>query len=183
MIDMPTLDQIKQMISQVNPKEEKSLIKMKEFPELESFLHADEVILKIASAFLSVDSGKNGVLVATNTRCFFLYKGGLFSKVTIEQFAYDKISSVEYKTGILSADLIIHASGNRIKLEHLGNDVVRDICDFLNSHSRKPLSNTTPVSVNTDDVVSQLERLAILKENGVLTEEEFNVAKKKLLGL
>jgi hypothetical protein len=34
----------------------------------------------------------------------------------------------------------------------------------------------------TDDTVDQLERLAELKEKGVLTQEEFDAQKQKLLG-
>jgi len=35
---------------------------------------------------------------------------------------------------------------------------------------------------STDDVIAQIERLAKLKESGALTDEEFQAAKKKLLG-
>ena len=36
---------------------------------------------------------------------------------------------------------------------------------------------------STEDFLSKLERLATLKEKGLLSDEEFEVAKKKLLGL
>ena len=40
-----------------------------------------------------------------------------------------------------------------------------------------------PPATPEDDVVSQLERLAALKEQGILTEEEFAAQKAKLLGI
>jgi hypothetical protein len=48
--------------------------------------------------------------------------------------------------------------------------------------ARDRLLNPTPQSIGgTQDVVEQLERLASLKERGVLSEEEFNSAKAHIL--
>lgn len=40
-----------------------------------------------------------------------------------------------------------------------------------------------PPPPSEEDVVSQLERLGALKQQGLLTDEEFNAQKKKLLGM
>ena len=40
-----------------------------------------------------------------------------------------------------------------------------------------------PAPIQQDDVISQLERLGALKAQGILTEEEFQAQKAKLLGL
>ncbi len=45
------------------------------------------------------------------------------------------------------------------------------------------LHKPAPVSGATDPLTAQLERLAGLRDQGVLTEEEFAAAKAKLLGL
>ncbi len=39
-----------------------------------------------------------------------------------------------------------------------------------------------PSPASTDDVISQLERLSALKAQGILTEEEFQAQKAKILG-
>ena len=39
-----------------------------------------------------------------------------------------------------------------------------------------------PVQAQQDDVITQLERLGALKDQGILTEEEFAAQKAKLLG-
>jgi hypothetical protein len=173
---MPTVDEIKDMIHNVNPTYAKGLLKMKEIPELVSFLATDEVILKITPAFLNTGSWKSGVFVATDRRCFFLYKGGFFTKVITEQFTYDKISSVEYITDMVAVDLTIHSSGNSIKLKTIANSEVRELCEFLNSRAHTP-------TASSNDVISQLERLVALKTQGALNEEEFIFSKKKLLGM
>jgi len=40
-----------------------------------------------------------------------------------------------------------------------------------------------PAQEQQEDVISQLERLGALKAQGILTEEEFNAQKAKLLGM
>jgi hypothetical protein len=40
-----------------------------------------------------------------------------------------------------------------------------------------------PAAPSNEDVVSQLERLGALKAQGLLTDEEFNAQKAKLLGM
>jgi hypothetical protein len=42
---------------------------------------------------------------------------------------------------------------------------------------------TPPPAAPEEDVITQLERLAALKDQGILTEEEFAAQKAKLLGL
>lgn len=186
---MPTINQIKEMIHIINPALEPLLLKMKEIPELENFLHDDEEILRITKA---TSHGKDyvhpGVFVATNTRCFFFYKGGLITKVTAEQFPYDKISRVSFHSGMISADLFIESSGASIvKLEYVAKNEVQELCDFLNAQARtasaqssEPIPST---SNSADDMISQLERLASLKSIGALTDDEFSQAKAKLLSL
>lgn len=81
---------------------------------------------------------------------------------------------------MLSADLIIYTSGNKIELTRLHNEEVRDLSEFINSQSRKKPEPAVPVT-NTNagnDMIAQLERLAHLKEISAITEEELTVAKK-----
>jgi hypothetical protein len=46
----------------------------------------------------------------------------------------------------------------------------------------EPEEGYAPQSAPEDDVITQLERLGALKDQGVLTEEEFAAEKAKLLG-
>ena len=46
-----------------------------------------------------------------------------------------------------------------------------------------PPPQPAPAAAQEVDVVSQLERLGALKEQGILTEEEFAAQKSKLLGM
>lgn len=48
--------------------------------------------------------------------------------------------------------------------------------------SAQPEPTAAPAP-DTDDQIAQLEKLATLKQEGILTEEEFNQKKKQILGL
>jgi TM2 domain-containing membrane protein YozV len=45
------------------------------------------------------------------------------------------------------------------------------------------LSERAAISTDSNDVITQLEKLSKLKEKGILTEEEFQAHKKKILGM
>ena len=187
---MPSVDKIKEMIHNANPSKEKQIFRMKEVPELEKFLHADEVILRVTPAMASgKDYTHNGLFIATNRRCFFFYKGGIITKVIAEQFPYNKLSSVSFHSGFIAADLLIQSSGaNVFKVGMIEKKEIQELCDFLNTKAREATQIQVPITpvqtqahVPTDDLVAQLEKLATLKANGILSDEEFAQAKAKLL--
>ena len=47
---------------------------------------------------------------------------------------------------------------------------------------QEPAAPPPPAAASTDDVLAQLEQLGTLKEQGVLTEEEFAAQKARILG-
>lgn len=179
---MPTLSEIEKLIPQLSPRRYTDLLKMKEIPELVTFLHPDETILRITPTLLT-DGVRKGIFIATNTRCFFLYKGGFFNEIFFELILYDKISNVEFNMSI--GQLIIYTVSKKIEFQGIIKEELRDLCDFISSQARKKSEPAAaPASANTgNDMIAQLERLAHLKEQGAITEEEFTVAKKKLLGM
>lgn len=179
---MPTLNELQSLLPQLSPRRYTELLKMKEIPELVTFLHPDETILKITPTLLT-EGVRKGIFIATNTRCFFLYKGGFFNEIFFEQILYDKISSVEFNMSV--GQLVIYTVGKKIEFQGIIKEELRDLCDFISSqaHKKSELA-ATPASANTgNDMITQLERLAHLKEQGAITEEEFTAAKKKLLGM
>ncbi|MDF2566439.1 MAG: phage protein [Massilibacillus sp.] len=198
---MPTLSEIEKLIPQLSPRRYTELLKMKEIPELVTFLHPDETILRITPTLLT-DGVRKGIFIATNTRCFFLYKGGFFNEIFFELILYDKISSVEFNMsigqlviytvskkiefqGIIKEELRDLCVSKKIEFQGIIKEELRDLCDFISSQARKKSEPAAaPASANTgSDMIAQLERLAHLKEQGAITEEEFIVAKKKLLGM
>lgn len=114
-----------------------------------------------------------GLLVATNKRVIFISKT-LFS-LKVEDFAYDKITSIEYSTGMIFGDIIIYAAGNKAKIKDIDKHDAKDMAEFI----RAFISNGD--SKSEFDLTKELEKLAKLKEQGVINDDEFAQMKAKLI--
>lgn len=155
-----------------------------EIDELPNILWDDEVPERIVQGFYK---NGNGILVATNKRVIFVNKGWVSLKV--EDFPYDRISSIEYGTGLVLGKIIIYSSGNKAVIEQVSKEYVRDFADYVRARSTKasshastpPVAHTTPMSPGVDDPLSKLERLAKLRDQGAISPEEYDLLKKKLL--
>ncbi|HOV79342.1 MAG TPA: PH domain-containing protein [Bacillota bacterium] len=152
----------------------------KEIKELPSILWEDELPEKIVQGFYN---NGMGILVATNKRLIFIDKG-IFS-LKVEDFPYDKISSIQYSTGMLSGEIDIFTSGNKAEIKSIVKDQVRPFCEYVRAritktapHASMPQAQST---TSQDNTIDQLERLAKLKQQGILTEEEFQEQKRKIL--
>ena len=120
---MPTLEQIKDQLSHINGIE--SLYGRKEIKELPSILWEDEIVEGMVTGTYN---SSLGALFATNKRLIFVDKGLIFG-LKVEDFPYDKITSIQYETGMLLGKITIYASGNRAELKDAGKDLVRNFAE------------------------------------------------------
>ena len=180
---MPTLEDVKTQIKSIDGISK--FLSFKEIKELPDILWENESIENMISG--TYNNG-NGILVATNSRLIFVDKGLIFG-LKVEDFPLDKITSIQYSTGILLGKLTIYASGNKAIIDNVDKVQVRLFGDFVRNKiskksseelEKKDLSVNENVQ-NQDDIVSKLERLAKLREQGILTEEEFVQQKQKIL--
>jgi len=155
----------------------------REIRELPSILWEDEDVEKLIQGTYG---GSSGVLVATNKRLVFVDKG--IAKLRVEDFPYDKVTSIQYKTGLLMGTITIFASGNRAEIQNVVKESCKDFADYVRArvtsataHASHPPPPAT-VSEPPIDVLGQLERLGKLREQGILTEEEFSLQKARILG-
>ena len=170
---MPTSKEISSQISDLGFKE--SLLPKAEMQTLPEMLVADERICGVASGLYKE---RNGILIATNNRVLFYYKGRLMGS-HVEEFRYEQITTVEYKTGLLCGEIIVYSAGNASKIEMVPNMYCKPFADAVRSilgAKNKPVQPAT-----SEGFLPQLERLASLKREGLLTDEEFKAAKEKLL--
>ena len=134
----------------------------------------DEKIIKITTC----NSGKEpGAIAVTNKKIIFASKV-LFNATTTE-FGIDKITSVSYDTGLVNK-LIIKSSFDTLILTAIdkkaGQILIKEIKAI---QSQQKINETNNSGSNLDE----LEKLAELKEKGIITEEDFNQKKKQILGL
>ena len=148
-------------------------------------LDSDEEILKIIQGayetkIMGKDSVRNGIFLATNKKLVFYAK-----KITgydLEVFPYSKISSFEMGKEFLGHYISFFSSGNKAKMKwiKMKKEDVKDFVDCVNSMigKKNEIKNSEGPSL---DITEQIKKLAELKDQGVLTEEEFQSKKKDLL--
>ncbi|HET7657514.1 MAG TPA: PH domain-containing protein [Bacillales bacterium] len=149
----------------------------KSLDELNEILNENETIELNMGAF---HDSKNGILALTNKRILFVSKG-LFSGSTVKEFSFESIHSVEYHTGATGSKITLYSSDHENVFEDIGDpkEEVKRFVDLFNQKMEDPAPAST--EQNEEDVIGQLERLAKLKEQGVLTDEEFQAQKEKVL--
>jgi hypothetical protein len=152
------------------------ILQKKEIAELPKILADDEDVLDLVQG--SYGSGL-GVLVATQKRLIFVDKGMLYG-LKVEDFPLDKISSIQYDTGLLLGSITIFTSGNKAEIKNVDKGLARTFAETARSLIGNPNKGTTGVRPSGID---ELERLVALKEKGYLTEEEFTIKKRQILGL
>jgi hypothetical protein len=194
------LDEIKDQIVALNAR--LSVLANEEVKELPNVLDRDERLLAIAEG-IDLQSNREGIIFSTQRRVAFIDKKFL-GGVVKNEFALNHISSIDHIENLLYSILKINTYGGTVQFKlHNKNDgrafsnVKNKSINYSESEFRQnstPLqafSQTIPDLVqenvygtNKEDsgaILEQLERLGKLRENGILTDEEFTEQKKKLL--
>lgn len=171
---MPTLEQIQVHLELTEQGRLGFAIAKKEIKLLVDYLMEGELPERVIQGFYDT---RIGIVACTQTRLIFLDRGMIFG-VNVEDFPLDKISSIQYETELLSAKITVFTSGNHKEIKSVNKDMGREFVDYVRNKTTKP----SQVNKVSDDVISQLERLANLREKGVLTEDEFNQQKVIILG-
>ncbi len=169
------LDEIKRQIQNLKISNVSNFLGRKEINELPKILAESEIVDNIAQGTYS---NGQGILVSTNRRLVFIDKGLLYG-LKVEDFPLDKITTIQYETGLLLGEIKIHTSGNIAKIDNVEKTTARSFAEFVRNKLSQP--KETIAQSTQPNVLDQLEKLAKLKENGIISEEEFIEQKKKLL--
>ncbi len=175
------LKEIKQQLE--NLKADLSMFTKGEIRELPNILDIDETILAITDAQF-VKTTDAGILLATPKRIISVSKA-MFSLAKVNEYRNENILEVSFIKNFLSPIIKIHTKDKIVEFESFFNkDYAEDFYNFIdkiyNKEKPQKLLNET-IKVSSETVFEQLEKLAQLRENGVLTEDEFAEQKKKLL--
>jgi len=171
------LDEIKNQIQELKLSGVSNFLGRREIKELPNILAPTEIIDNVAQG--TYNNGQ-GILVSTNRRLLFVDKGMLYG-LKVEDFPLDKISSIQYETGLLLGGIKIHTSGNIAKIENVEKASARSFAEFVRDKLSQPKEQINTTIVSKPNVLDQIEKLAKLKESGILSDEEFSEQKKKLL--
>lgn len=159
-----------------------------EIKELPYLISEDEQITAITDAQF-VNTLDAGVLVATPKRMISVSKG-MFGAAKINIYPNENIQSVSFVTHPRSPIIKLHLEERIVEFECYMDkedaekfyDTIKNI--YNNSQEEFPKQIGTAgksISVSSEEVFNQLEKLGKLRENGILTDAEFAEQKKKLL--
>ena len=154
----------------------------KEVKSLPEVLREGETVKGLTSGFMD---GNTWLIVCTERRIIFLDKGMLYG-LKQKDTPLEKINSIEHKIGMIFGKITIRDAATEITIDNLQKAAVAPFLETVNSaiEALKNSTNAPPPAGNEPvDVASQLGKLTDLRDKGVLTEEEFQGQKKKLLSL
>lgn len=125
-----------------------------------------------------------GLVALTDRRLLFV-KDGMMSKAT-EDFPIEKISSVQWNSGLVQGTLTVFASGNKAEITQIYKDDGKRIADAIRNRLSGPAGTPqptpeAPAAAPSEDVFETLRKLGELRDLGIVTPEEFEAKKAELL--
>lgn len=122
---------------------------------------------------------RTGILVITDQRIFFKSKKGMADDII--SLATNMISNVDTKKSFATSEVTIYSSsGSRLELTRIFNQMIDEVTDCLAKAQAAP-APAAPAASITPDIPEQIKKLSKLKDEGILTAEEFEKKKSELL--
>jgi len=154
----------------------------KELDHLPEILLDGERVISFTSGMMD---GNTWLITLTDKRIIFLDKGMLYG---LKQafIDLDKVNAVSGETGLILGSISIQDGATTRTIKNVQKKTVvnftNKIRDALETRKLTQSPHSTSTSqAETTDVISQLERLASLKEKGILSQDEFEQQKSKLI--
>ena len=192
---MPTLDEVKAQLRNLGTVNKIEIWfgvrEIKAFPDI---LQEDEVLERVLQGKRGTLRPIDGLLCATNKRLVFVDRGVI--NVKVEDFSYNEITSINtYGTDRFFGRVTISfASGIELDVRRIEKKHVEDFGDYVRARIKMSTMSITGQSKQADisekDKVfdsdnerklNALERLVKLKEQGILSEAELEIEKKKIM--
>ncbi|MDM3887038.1 PH domain-containing protein [Pseudomonas sp. BCRC 81390] len=124
---------------------------------------------------------KNGVLLVTGSRVVF-YRAGIFGEVN-ESIPLKSITSIERTSFMGHRTIRMHTSHDSLEFKSFKKEQDQALVEAIEAgrgHAGAPIAAASAPEV-VNDLMVALSKLADLKSDGVLTEEEFSKKKAELL--
>jgi hypothetical protein len=129
-------------------------------------------------------------------------KNSVLRRKTIKDISYEKILNTQLKKGIISSKVSIFTSEYNITIRSLKHELAQRLLEHINEISSQSRSSNDynnqeikdlpeiKLDIDSDQeksekglttILDELERLSKLRNDGVLTEDEFQLIKKDIL--
>ncbi|WP_270507532.1 PH domain-containing protein [Paraclostridium sordellii] len=154
----------------------------KEIYELPNVLNPDEHIKAMTSG---LTDGNTWLMVCTNRRVLMLDKGMLYGLKLID-IPLDRINSISHSKGLVLGKISITDGAVTRTIENISNVTVSFFSNAVNKEIeiyKKSKNVTTTQVIKEASPADELIKYKQLLDMGALTEEEFDIKKKEILGL
>jgi len=152
----------------------------KELNYLPEVLMEKEQVLGFTSGLMDANTW---LITLTDKRIIFLDKGMIYGlKQSIVDL--DKVNAVSGSTGLLFGTITITDGANDRLIKNVWKKTVKNFTNKVQEALEARKSPQQAVQQTQDkevDPYEQLEKIAGLKDKGIITEEEFETQKKKIL--
>lgn len=100
-----------------------------------------------------------------------------------QSIRYENISSVDLSSGLIKTKLRVETSSKvyGIGVGEIAEDAAEDMCEFIRSKMSQANQSDSANRSVSEGPLDKLERLRDLKEDGVVSEKEFEEKKSELL--
>lgn len=181
-----TSDDMRPDIAAAWAKVSNKIGKKRDIHKLPEYLNGGEMVLAMTGGTVA---GKNGLLVATDRRALFVSEGVVSH--SFEDFPYDRITTVTSSRGMIFGKIVVHTAGAARVVEQIAKGeaeavaaVIRERVEAITRERQQP-SVVSPAPAGAAapvGVAAELRELAELRDAGVLTPQEFESQKARLLG-
>lgn len=157
----------------------------KHLAQIEKNLQPGEEVVDSLSATVTTTptstSGTNsGALVATNKR--LIWSGGFMFQSDSRSFPWQQISTIDFQSGMLLSHITVtgaSALGRWLVAKVPKTQQFVETANSLVHQIHAPAAAPAPASAPS--TADELAKLAQLRQQGILTDEEFAAAKARLL--
>ncbi|MBO9690858.1 PH domain-containing protein [Chryseobacterium sp.] len=175
MSEKSRLDEIKNELNRLDISP--TVFARKEIHELPDILSEDEKIVYLVEGRNKLNN-HHIILVATDRRLILVDKEFMYG-LKVEDYSYSKISSIQYETALLLASIDVKVADDDVEIDGVGKYHAELFCEKVRDFMSRP--ETYFQNSYEPSLLDKLEQLGRLKENGVISEEEFFEQKKKLM--
>lgn len=153
----------------------------KQLAGLQEHLDGGEDVLHVVEGayeakIMGQDTVRNGILAATDQRLVFYAKK--LTGFDFESFPYGNISSIEAGKNMMGRQIKFFASGNEVHVKWIKD---AKTLEALVAHIRSNMGNGGRSAPAGESSLDKLKKLAELRDAGVVSDEEFEEKKARLL--
>lgn len=125
------------------------------------------------------DTETNGTIAVTDRRItLFSKKMGGYD---VQDFAFGLLSSVDHKRGVMFGNLDLAAAGDRTHIKMVPKEYVERVAQAIRDKMTAAHAQPSAPATAAADLATQIRELAKLRDEGLITTEEYEAKKRQIL--